>query len=237
MMTKTRVFHGMENFFAIFPYYGKIFSTPWKNRPDFSTQWKTFSGIFHTMERMFPRCGKLRFRACFQGFWLFVRGCGAEPAAPLVSRRATRLRGRGTRRQPTADSVLSRTAQQVRRRTRAGFPFPREEEVALRRNGGATGGALFWSVLLKNVRGLRDHTAAGRKARPQSRTRLRGRDGAGRGHESAPGRQAADMQVAPRFSRSEKARGELPAAVQRLSGPFFGRNEGARANFRPIAAE
>ena len=27
----------MENFFAIFPRYGRFFSTLWKNRPDFST--------------------------------------------------------------------------------------------------------------------------------------------------------------------------------------------------------
>jgi D-glycero-alpha-D-manno-heptose 1-phosphate guanylyltransferase len=26
---------------------------------DFSTQWKTFSGIFHTMEKYFPHCGKI----------------------------------------------------------------------------------------------------------------------------------------------------------------------------------
>jgi len=42
----------MENFFAIFPRYGKIFSTLWKNRPIFSTQWKNFSGFFHTMEKV-----------------------------------------------------------------------------------------------------------------------------------------------------------------------------------------
>ena len=55
----------MENYFAIFPRYGKIFSTLWKNRPifprngksfsDFSTQWKKFSGFFHTMEKMVLR--------------------------------------------------------------------------------------------------------------------------------------------------------------------------------------
>jgi len=44
----------MENFFAIFPRYGKIFSTLWKNRPVFSTQWTDFSTqwkkCFHSVE-------------------------------------------------------------------------------------------------------------------------------------------------------------------------------------------
>ena len=35
------------------------FSTLWKNSPFFSTQWKKFSGFFHTMEKMFPQCGKI----------------------------------------------------------------------------------------------------------------------------------------------------------------------------------
>ncbi len=34
-------------------------STPWKNFPDFSTLWKSFSGFFHAMENYFPQCGKL----------------------------------------------------------------------------------------------------------------------------------------------------------------------------------
>ena len=38
----TEVFHRMENFFAIFPRYGKNVSTLWKKRPDFSTVWKIF---------------------------------------------------------------------------------------------------------------------------------------------------------------------------------------------------
>jgi hypothetical protein len=33
----------MENFWAIFPRYGKLFR-------DFSTVWKTFSGFFHGVE-------------------------------------------------------------------------------------------------------------------------------------------------------------------------------------------
>ena len=37
----------MEKKSAVFPRNGKLFSTPWKNRPFFSTPWKTF---FHTVE-------------------------------------------------------------------------------------------------------------------------------------------------------------------------------------------
>jgi len=51
----------MENFFAIFPQYGKIFSTLWKKRAIFSTQWKNFQRYFHTMEKVFgifPHNGK-----------------------------------------------------------------------------------------------------------------------------------------------------------------------------------
>ena len=69
---------------------------------------------------------------------------------------------------------------------------------------------------VKNVRGLGDHTAAGRKARPQSRARLRGRGGAGRGPESATGRQAAVKQVAPSFTRS----GTLGASCRRPCSAF-----------------
>ena len=36
----TLFFHSMENIFGIFPHYGKIFSTLWKKRAIFSTQWK-----------------------------------------------------------------------------------------------------------------------------------------------------------------------------------------------------
>jgi len=51
----------MENFFAIFPRYGKYFSTLWKKRAEFSTVWKIFLRIFHAMEKIFsifPRYGK-----------------------------------------------------------------------------------------------------------------------------------------------------------------------------------
>jgi hypothetical protein len=65
----------MENIFAIFPRYGKYFSTLWKNRPIFSTLWKNFKRFFHTMEKMFPQCGKLAFRAVFGGFRAALRGC------------------------------------------------------------------------------------------------------------------------------------------------------------------
>ena len=73
------------------------------------------------------------------------------------------------------------------------------------------------------------------RARPQSRRAPRGRDGAGRGPESAPGRQAAKKQVAPRFSRSEKARGELPAARSAFLGHFLGEMEARGAFIAPKA--
>ena len=49
------VFHGMENFSASFPQYGKLLVI-------FSTLWKTFSRFFHSMENffeVFPQYGKL----------------------------------------------------------------------------------------------------------------------------------------------------------------------------------
>ncbi|NCC92253.1 MAG: hypothetical protein EOM10_03055 [Opitutae bacterium] len=85
-------FHAMENFLRNFPQYGKLLGI-------FSTLWKTFSRFFHSMENffeVFPRYGKLWFEAWETGgkcpfsevFRLLDRGCGAEHAAPLVSRRA-----------------------------------------------------------------------------------------------------------------------------------------------------
>jgi hypothetical protein len=38
---------------ANIPHSGKQFSTVWKKRPIFSTQWKKFSAFFHTMEKIF----------------------------------------------------------------------------------------------------------------------------------------------------------------------------------------
>jgi len=68
----------MENLFEIFPRYGKYFSTLWKNRPIFSTQWKNFQRFFHTMEKLlgiFPHNGKnvstvwkTWVYGCFRGF-------------------------------------------------------------------------------------------------------------------------------------------------------------------------
>ena len=65
---QARFFHAMEKLSAIFPHNGKTFAV-------FSTQWKKFSGFLHTMEKMFPQCGKLGFRAVFGGFRLLSRGC------------------------------------------------------------------------------------------------------------------------------------------------------------------
>ena len=90
--------------------------------------------------------------------------------------------------------------------------------------------------LLIIPRGLRDHASERRQARPQSRTRPRGRDGAGRGPESAPGRQAAVKQVAPSFTRS----GTLGASCRRPaapSEPIFGKIQGAGAIYGPRATD
>jgi hypothetical protein len=43
------------------------FSTPWKNRPGFSTQWKTFLRVFHTMEYIFHRVENLGLRSADGG--------------------------------------------------------------------------------------------------------------------------------------------------------------------------
>ena len=58
----TEVFHSMENIFVIFPRYGKngmIFPRYGRFFNDFSMLWKNISTVFHTMEEMFPCCGKL----------------------------------------------------------------------------------------------------------------------------------------------------------------------------------
>jgi hypothetical protein len=74
----------MENFFAIFPQYGRNVSTLWKKRPDFSMLWKNFSPIFHTMEEMFPWCGKL-------GFWAVIEcAMGARGCSPMAVERSAR---------------------------------------------------------------------------------------------------------------------------------------------------
>ena len=64
-----------------FPHNGKTFR-------QFSTQWKKFSGFFHTMEKRFPQCGKLGFRAVFGG----GLGCslGAVGMFPTVRRNRPR---------------------------------------------------------------------------------------------------------------------------------------------------
>jgi len=43
---QARFFHAMEKLSAIFPHNGKTLAV-------FSTQWKKFSGFFHTMEKCF----------------------------------------------------------------------------------------------------------------------------------------------------------------------------------------
>jgi hypothetical protein len=58
-----------------FPQCGKNFSTVWKKWPFFSTQWKKFSRFFHTMEKMFPHCGKLACGALLAGGLAAGAGC------------------------------------------------------------------------------------------------------------------------------------------------------------------
>ena len=56
----------MENFFEVFPQYGKLFE-------EFSTAWKIFSDFFHAMENCFSHCEKRDENACFQrvyGCWI-----------------------------------------------------------------------------------------------------------------------------------------------------------------------
>ncbi len=47
----------------------------------FSTQWKKVSRFFHTMEKMFPHCGKLTFRA-LAAVWLATTGFAAADGEP-----------------------------------------------------------------------------------------------------------------------------------------------------------
>jgi hypothetical protein len=70
--------------------------------------------------------------------------------------------------------------------------------------------------LLKNERGLGNRTLEGHKARPQPRTRLRDRDGARRGHESATGRQAAES----KWSRDFRAAKRLGTSCRRPWSAF-----------------
>ena len=148
MMAAAGVFHSMENFFAVFPRYGKIFSTLWKKEVVFSTQWKNVSRYFHTMERMFPRRGKLGFRAVFGGYQ--VRQ-GARGCCPMAVERSTRrplsiveCADRGARK-TVPDEGGQRPQPQpprVRRRVRAVFLVPRSGIVALSDAMGALGASV-----------------------------------------------------------------------------------------------
>lgn len=162
----------MENIWPIFPRNGKTFR-------EFSTQWKNF---FHSVENS----GLGLFSV---GFRLFSGGCGAKRAAPHVSRNARPTEGPG---KTVPDAGGQRTQPRplrVRRSERPFFSVTRSGvSRAFRRNGGGAREAILIGGLLKIPRGLRGHAAECRQARPQSRTRPRGRDGAGRGPESAPGR-------------------------------------------------
>jgi hypothetical protein len=60
----------------------------------------------------------------------------------------------------------------------------------------------------------------GRKARPQSRTRLRDRDGDRRDHEYAPGRQAAEASGPETFAQ-RKGSGRVAGGLGAPSEPIF----------------
>ena len=147
----------MEKYLLIFPHYGKYLA-------DFSTQWKNFSRIFHTMEKLFPKCGKLGFTGVFG---LFARGCGAKRAAPHVSRNARPTEGPG---KTVPDAGGQRTQPRplrVRRSERPFFSVTRSGvSRAFRRNGGGAREAILIGGLLKIPRGLRDHAAEGRRPDP-----------------------------------------------------------------------
>ena len=113
-------------------------------------------------------------------------------ARPTGAARKTATTAGGQRLQPHPH--------RVRRKAR---PFSGREvgdfSCSQMRRGRCVRGEDLLRGLLKTPRGLRDHAAEGRKARPQSRTRPRGRDGAGRGPESAPGRLGRRKASGPEF--------------------------------------
>ncbi len=74
----------------------------------FSTQWKNFSPFFHTMEKMFPQCGKLGFRAVFGGFGCSLGAVERSTRRPLSTVERDRPRGQEKRRPTQSGSALSR---------------------------------------------------------------------------------------------------------------------------------
>ena len=172
--------------------FPRTFRAAWPQK--FSTQWKIFCGFFHTMENKFPHCGKKRPNFPHNGktfrrfstqwkefvhnvenseFRLFsgVLGCslGAVERSkrrPLSIVERDRPKRPGKRRPPQAVSALSRA------RLGCGVGSGRFLVArsgisrALRCEGGVAGVADFIWGLLKNVRGLRDHTTEGRRPDP-----------------------------------------------------------------------
>jgi hypothetical protein len=159
----------MENFWGNFPRHGKYFS-------EYSTLWKFFRLVFHSMENffeVFPRYGKLypqlgkraekdRFQ---EDFGCFLRAAERSTRRPLCAVARDRPRGRGTRGPTKEGSALSRTAQRVRRRA---WPVSRPRGRGFLARSGETGAVRaqrgFTPGLLIFPRGLRDPTAEGRKA-------------------------------------------------------------------------
>ena len=207
----------MENFFAIFPHNGKNVSTLWKKEAifphngktfhQFSTQWKEF---VHTVEN-----SDLRLFSVVLGCSLGAVERSTRRPLSIVER--DRPKRPGKRRPPKAVSALSR------RRLGCGVGSGRFLVAravvfrALRCEGGVACAAIFNGGLLIIPRGLRDHAAERRKARPQSRRAPRGRDGAGRGPESAPGRGRPPLSKWPRVSRVAGHSGRVAGG---LAAPF-----------------
>jgi hypothetical protein len=119
------------------------------------------------MEKLFPQCGKLGFRAVIGCLGLFARGCGAKRAAPHVSRNARPTEGPG---KTVPDAGGQRTQPRplrVRRSERPFFSVTRSGvSRAFRRNGGGAREAILIKGLLIIPRGLRDHAAEGRRPDP-----------------------------------------------------------------------
>ena len=87
------VFHAMETFCAIFPRYGKYFSTLWNSRVASSSQQVLSERGFYS-GRSFPdervrfceRSGKPGWERLFSaGSGLLVLGCWAEHAVPHIN--------------------------------------------------------------------------------------------------------------------------------------------------------
>ena len=163
----------MENLFGIFQ------RDNGKTLVGFSTQWKNF---FHTVEN-----SDLRLLSGVLG--LFSGAVERSTRRPLSTVDARPTEGP---RKTGPDAGGQPTQAQPPRMRRSGRPFFWPRGRGFLALSGAMGALRASEDLFRGLliipRGLRDHAAECRQARPQSRRAPRGRDGAGRGLESAPGR-------------------------------------------------